>query len=543
MQTYPWRRVVIRVAIAFLILILALALNRYYSFYASFDQGIFNQVFWNNLHGQLFQSSLSSSLSTNVVQDGQLPEVFYRRLGQHFTPALLLWLPLYALFPSPATLTVLQVVLVASAGLVLYALARQYLSPRFSVAIALSYYTANAVIGPTLGNFSDLCQIPLFVFSLLLALEKRHWLAFSLLALLVLAIREDAGVVLFGIGSYLTLSKRHPRIGLALCSLSFLYMAYLTTQVMPQFSQDIPRRFLVQRFSQFASSEETSSLELIWGILSRPWLLIAELLSPWPKTLQYMLGHWLPLLFIPIVSPAAWLMASFPLAQILLQTGDGALTINLRYALTAIPGLFYGTILWLAHHPNLPKRPLKHLWIACISLSLLFSLTSNQHQSLAFVAPESFRPWVYLSLPQQWQHARNIRTLLRQIPPQASVSATTTLVPPLSSRREVLRFPALKLRNDAQQDIRVNYIVADLWQPQQYQAAFKNQRKSLQFLVPELEQHLAGGEYGLANFKQGVLLLQKGIDSDPTALLNWHTYRQELDPILQSASNLQSASK
>lgn len=540
LQNYPWRRLAIGFAIAFFVSILTLALNRYYSFYSSFDQGIFNQVFWNGIHGRFFQSSLSSSLSTNVVLEGQLPEVFYRRLGQHFTPALLLWLPLYSLFPNAATLTVLQVTLIASAGIVLYFLARHHLNAPLSILVIASYYTANAVIGPTLGNFSDLCQIPLYVFGLLLAMEKRQWWLFSLLTVLILAVREDAGVVLFGIGCYLVMSKRYPRIGLAICSLSFVYMVCITTWVMPLFSQDIPRRFLVQRFSQFTNGEEASSLDILWGIVSRPWRLIIELLSPVPKTVQYLLGQWLPLAFIPVISPAAWIVACFPLAQILLQQGDGALTINLRYAITVVPGLFYGAILWLAQHPEIGKKHFKRIWLACISLSLLFSLTSNPHQALYFAAPESFRPWVYMSLPKQWNHTSHIRLLLNQIPDNASVSATTYLVPALSSRREVLRFPGLALIDDARQQIQVDYIVADLWWLQQYQAAFKSKRQSLQTLVPAIEQLLARGEYGLIDFKQGVVLFQRAVRSEPTATAAWRIYRQEINSILQQPNDKNS---
>ena len=60
---------------------------------------------------------------------GKSPDVSYHRLGQHFTPALLLWLPIYYLFPHSATLTVLQTTFVTVAGLVLFALARIYLEP------------------------------------------------------------------------------------------------------------------------------------------------------------------------------------------------------------------------------------------------------------------------------------------------------------------------------------------------------------------------------------------------------------------------------
>ncbi len=160
-------------AIAFFSLTLGLTLHRHFTFYSSYDQGIFNQVFWNGIHGNWFQSTLSSQLSTNVIHAGEVPYVGYHRLGQHFTPALLLWLPIYYLFPYPATLTVLQVTFVTAAGLVLYSLARLYLDSAIATLITISFYGANAIVGPTLGNFHDISQIPLFIFSLLLAMEQK----------------------------------------------------------------------------------------------------------------------------------------------------------------------------------------------------------------------------------------------------------------------------------------------------------------------------------------------------------------------------------
>ena len=151
-------------AIAFFICTLGLTLHRHFTFYSSYDQGIFNQVFWNSTHGNWFESTLSSQLSTNVIHGGEVPDVAYRRLGQHFTPALLLWLPIYYLFPHPATLTVLQVVFVTAAGLVLFALARVYLEPAIASLITISFYGANAIIGPTLGNFHDISQMPSIYF-------------------------------------------------------------------------------------------------------------------------------------------------------------------------------------------------------------------------------------------------------------------------------------------------------------------------------------------------------------------------------------------
>lgn len=94
--------------------VLALALHRYYSFYASYDHGLFNQIFLNNLHGQFFQSSLSGANAFSALAGEKVPSVAAVHFGQHFVPDFLLWLPFYALCPAPVTLVVLQVSLMTA---------------------------------------------------------------------------------------------------------------------------------------------------------------------------------------------------------------------------------------------------------------------------------------------------------------------------------------------------------------------------------------------------------------------------------------------
>ncbi|HIK30786.1 MAG TPA: DUF2079 domain-containing protein [Oscillatoriales cyanobacterium M59_W2019_021] len=534
----PWFRLMLAGAIAFFGFCLILVVHRYYTFYASYDQGIFNQVFWNNAHGRFFQSSLSSSLSTNVIHAGEVPEVFYHRLGQHFTPALLLWLPIYALFPSPLTLSVLQVVLVTAAGIVLYFLARQHVESPVAAFMTLSFYAANAILGPTLGNFHDICQIPLFVFSLLLAMEKRWWWLFWLLVPVILLVREDAGIGLFGIGVYLVLSRRYPRTGLALCTLSFGYMVLLTTAIMPLFSEDISKRFMLERFGQYApGKEEASSVDIIWGILSNPFRLVGELVTPVDRTLLYLLGQWLPLAFVPAISPAAWAIAGFPLFKLFIGKGETVLSINIRYAMTVVPGLFYGAILWWsAHSFRFKKVAFRRFWVGCMVLSVMITLVSNPNRTLSFVIPDSFQPRVFVPLTSQWKHASQLYPLLAQIPPDASVTATTYLIPHLSSRRELLRLPMLELRDDSGQVVRVDYAIADLWQLRQYLPAFKVDRELFQTIVPQISNLIGTGEYGVLDFRDGAVLLQRGIASNADALAAWQAFVEETAPLLSHKS-------
>ena len=541
------KKAVIYCAIAFFIVTLTLTLHRHFSFYSSYDQGIFNQVFWNGTHGNFFQSTLSSQLSTNVIHSGEVPYVGYHRLGQHFTPALLLWLPIYYLFPYPATLTVLQVIFVTAAGLVLYPLARIYLKPAIATLITASFYGANAVVGPTLGNFHDLSQIPLFMFSLLLAMERRCWWLFTISAICTLTVREDSGITLFGVGVYLILSRRYPRIGLAVCLGSFLYVLGVTNLVMPLFSSDISQRFMLENFGQYAEGNQASTLEIMLNMVTHPQKLLVELFSPFFSTLKYLLGQWLPLAFIPVVAPAAWALAIFPLLQLFLSQGDLVLSISIRYAISVTPGLFYGSILWWAGQgfgnvnqaitqckPRQLRPQFRRFWIFCICLSLFFTVTSNPSQTFYFLIPDSIKPLVYISAPEQWQRSQNINHLLAKIPANASVSATSFIIPHVSSRREVIRLPGLEIRGDNQEIHQVDYLIADLGIMERYQVVFSNYGTDLKVITQLIQQVIKTQEYGVIGFERGVILLQKGVNSKPEAMNAWQAYLIKIKPIIDS---------
>ena len=525
----------------FFVLCLTFVLYRHLTFYSSYDQGIFNQVFWNGIHGRFFQSSLSSQLSTNVVHAGESIDVSYHRLGQHFTPALLLWLPLYAIYPHASTLAVLLVIFIASAGLVLYALAREHLNPQLSRWVVYGYYGANAVVGPTLCNFHDISQIPLFMFTLLLAMEKKCWWLFSLMSVLIVLVREDSGITLFGVGVYLILSRRYPKIGLAVCVFSFSYILILTNVIMPLFSEDIAKRFMLERFGQYTTADEATTLDIIWGMLSQPWILIDQLVSPVGKTLRYIMGQILPFALIPAVSPTAFMVAGFPLFKLLIAEGNLVLSINVRYAMSVVPGLCYGTILWLSgqrfnnfwrpissYQPRSLSPFFKKFWLTCISISLLVTILASPNRTFYYLIPESIDPWVYVSLPQQWQRSQQIREVLRQIPEDASVSATTYLVPHVSSRREVIRLDAIEMLNDDRELITVDYIVADLWHLMRYQIDSNGDRRILQSHVSKIERLLDSKDYGLIDFRDGVVLLKENVESKTELLPQWLDFAQQV---------------
>lgn len=524
------RRRVLAGAVAFALVGLALQVWRLEVLQASMDQGIFLQVLGNGLRGHPFESTLSSQLSTNVIHAGQLPALGYHRLGQHFTPILVLWMPLVGLLGSWA-LPLIQVGLMTAAGLVLYRLARQRLEPGPASWIALSFFGANAVLGPTWGNFTDLCQLPLAIFLLLLGLEQRNrWLILAA-GLAVPLIREDTGVLLVGVG--LWLAVRQPRrwpLALALALWGGGWVLLSTNVLMPLFSDDNARRFMVENFGQYIPGrEEASSLEVLRQVVQQPLVLLRELVSPPRQTLTYLAGQGLPLLFVPLISLDAWLLMGLPLLGLLLAQGDNnPLSIHLRYTLLVVPGLFAGTIIWWQRQPALwQNRRVRRLWAAGVALSLLFTVGGNPNRSLSWLMPDSIRPWVYSSPLRQWQHGQRARFVLAQVPPEASVAASTPLIPPLALRPVLVRFPEhTTYQNRAGQALPVDWIVVDLDWMRRYSVAFRKERQALRASLRELDS--LEGRYGIQRLEDGVLLLQRGNANDPEALERWQNLQHQL---------------
>jgi len=513
----------------FAVVMLGLQLWKSWVLLAGYDQGIFQQVAWNSLHGRWFESSLSSQLSTNVVHAGELPFVGYERLGQHFTPTLLLWAPLLGVFGA-AALPVVQVGLITAAGLVLHRLAAPRLPARTANWLVIAFFAGNALIGPTLGNFSDLCQLPLAVFVLMLGLLESRWALTVAGALLMPLIREDTGVILVAIGLWLLVRSRERwRLALVLIAWGGGWVVVCTNVLMPLFSDDNSKRFMVENFGQYLGADPdkgSSSLGVLKRVFSQPVLLVQQLIDPPGKTLRYLLGHSLPFLFVPLISLDTWLLAGPSLLGLFLAQGtNDPLAITIRYTWLVVPGFALGALFWWERRAVPSPGPRVRLaWGAALTLSLLLTVTSNPHRSLSMVMPDSIDPWLYSSPAQQWVHGLRAREALKVIPETDSVAANTPLVPLLAQRRAIVRFPyTTNYLDQNRQEQRVQWVAVDLSLLERYGVAFRRDwrqhKKSLAWIEDNRQ------AYTPQAIRDGVVVLQRQgprhpiLDKELSALL------------------------
>ena len=309
-------------------------------------------------------------------------------------------------------------------------------------------------------------------------------------------------------------------------------MVLVTTVVMPSFSTDSSKLYLGTYFSKFVKTNNPTSLEVLWGIITHPKELLQSLLTPIDRRFAYLFQQWLPLVFVPAISLPAWIMVAPPLLVILLQEKSRAVVIHLHYAWTLVPGIFYGTILWWSQHQDRFKLRFRRLWAGCIGLSIALLIITNVNLAFSFLIPDSINPWhFYTSLPRQWEHANGLRSLISTIPPTASVAGTDYLVPHLSDRREVVALPVVQIKNDQGVAIPIDYAIADFYivQPRHKAMRTKSRMRGTMGAIDQLSQ--AG--YGIIDLNDRVVLLQRGVASKPEALAGWIKLRDEISPRLQ----------
>jgi len=383
--------------------------------------------------------------------------------------------------------------------------------------ITVAFYCANAVVAPTLSNFTDLCQLPLLVFALLYGLKTNRTVLWIISALLIPLIREDTGVVLASIGLWLAIRDQQRRtIGIVFVITGLAWVGIVTNVLMPIFGDDNSKRFMVSNFGQFApNAESASSFDIAKKVFAQPLTLLRELVSPPGDTLMYFLGMGLPLLFVPLISADALLMASLPLLGLLLARGSNdPLSINIRYTFLVVPGLFAGTSMWWRSRQNLfNSRKLRNVWAGCIALSLIFAIAGNQNRSFSFLIPDSIHPWVYQSPLQQWEHGVKARNALQSIPENASVSANTNLIPWLAQRQVLVRFPHGTEYQDINKEIySVDWVAIDLKTLAHFSEAFSRDRKRLKKSLEWLDAN--SSIYQVQSIEDGVVVLNRNGKTD-----------------------------
>ena len=409
----------------------ALSVLRHTAFVTGrFDLGNMVQAVWSTAHGDPLQMT---DLNGDQIS----------RLAAHVDPILILFAPLWWIWPSPNMLLVVQAVALALGALPVFWLARKHLrSGRAGVGFALAYLLYPATGWLALNEFHPVAlATPLLLFAFWY-LDEDRLLPFAAFALAACACKEEIPLVVAGFGIWYALTRKRWAVGAAIAVAAAAWSAIAIGVVIPHYNAGAESDFY-GRYSEVGGSAGG----ILKTAVAHPGRIIEAAFSS--RDLHYLWQLVAPLAGLCLLSPIVLIAALPELAINLLSATTTQTSIHIHYTAGLIAPLVIAAVFGAARFP----RHAGPLGMVVVATALL----ANFH-----LGP--IPGWRHVPGGQQFQataarvtdHDRIAERALERIPDNAVVSATNTLGAHLSARRRVLSFPFLE---DA------TWIAADETQP------------------------------------------------------------------------------
>jgi uncharacterized membrane protein len=394
---------------------------------ARFDLGNMVQAVWNTAHGHL--------LEITSLQGEQIS-----RLGAHVDPILVVFAPLWWLWPSPDLLLTGQAVAVALGALPVFWLARKHLaSERAALGFALVYLLLPAVEWLTLNEFHPVAlATPLLLYAFWY-LDEDRLVPFALTAVAASLCKEEIALVVAGYGLWYALARLRRRTGLVIAAAGLAWSAFAVEVVLPHFNHGAASSFYA-RYGEVGGSPGG----VLRTAVTHPWELVTTAGTHW----QYLLHLGLPLAGLFFLSPLVLVAAVPDLALNLLSKTSTQQSIHFHYTAGLLAPLVVASVLGAARL----RRPVTVATVAVgVALVSNFVLGAIPLWRL-FPEGETYGSLATRVTP----HDRIAERAVALIPSGAVVSSTNSLGAKLSARRRVLSFPTIQ---DA------TWIAADETQP------------------------------------------------------------------------------
>ncbi len=461
---------------------------KYLSFNATgLDLGVFNQALSTTIHGQGFFKETPDLIAN--------PSSSF--FGIHFSPLLLLIIPLYFIFPSPILLLVLQSVAIACASIPIYFISMKTLGSRLAasayVLIYLLYAPMNWV---NWFDFHPEAFFPLFVLSSFwfwISGKIRWYLLFGILALSVieyvqvlvgsLALVQIAWAVKRRLGKQMF----HASFGLLVASVAWLVLALQVIGYVN--SLRVPGQWNKLGPGTFGP---------LVALFTRPGVFVSAFFDDWGAKTQYLWKSLAPFSFtspfdLLVLLVFLWIIPAF------LSSVPAYYSIGFQYAAFVSPFLILSSIRGLSRLRRfkiIRGRGVQYL----SSITLLIVI-------IMWFSLSPLGPWPGNRLPQLNSHTSVLYSIIEEIPPGASVLTQNDIFPQLSSRENAYLFP------DPSGEATTDYIIGDMtsrWFLYSPRSQLNPGR-----MVEVVNSAIQSGRYGIIAFVDGVVLLKHGFAGLP----------------------------
>lgn len=396
---------------------------RYQKGYNIHDMFIFENSFWNTLHGRIFWNFYE----------------FGNHLGVHFSPGLFLLFPFYALVPKPHTLLFLQSAAIALAGIPLFSLSRKILKDDLSsFLVTLSYWCYAPTLGAAFSGFHETPFALPFLFAFFWAWESRRNRLFWVFVILSLVWKETFSLIFLFLGISFLFRSQFRKTGLHLVILSLAWIVWSFFIIMPLLRGAQVSSSLIQY--RFPKEIGHSFQEIFVNFFRNPGFFIRFAFQK--EKAFYLLQLLIPLLFLPFFH-------SLLLFPILPQLGENLLSRYLfgasllkHYTAPMIPFLFYAFLKSITRIQTFiekrkidNKRAIRLITLFMLLVCIFMIFTSEVYVYIFKGERNKDEVWHYLS-PEELESAREMGS---KVPENASFAVSGHLAK-YFARRKVICF-------------------------------------------------------------------------------------------------------
>ena len=382
-----------------------------------FDLGNMVQAVWSTAHGHLLQV-------TNL-HDAQIS-----RLAAHVDPILVVFAPLWWIWPSPSLLLTAQALAVALGALPLFWLARKHTgSERAALGFSLAYLLFPATEWMTLNEFHPVSlACPLLLFAIWY-LDEDRLLPFACFAALAALTREEVPLVIAGLGIWYAIGRRRWLAGGTIAAAGVAASAIAIQVVIPHFHG--AESSFYGRYDAVGGS----AAGIVEKVFTDPGRLLSVAFDH--RGTHYLINLLLPMAALALLAPLL-LVALIPeLALNLLSSVDAQSSIHYHYVAAEIPILFAAAAIGAGKLGR---------WAGTAgTLVVLTAILGNY-----WLGPIPL--WRFVPGGQTFQaksahisrHDRIAARMLKLISATAPVTATNSLGAHLSERKRIFSFPYLR---------------------------------------------------------------------------------------------------
>ncbi len=406
--------------VAFFLFVCAWTIGRVYSFSSpTFDFGIFSQMFY-------YMKKCGLPMTT-VERDGLLSH-----FAVHVSPAYYFMLPLYLIFPTPATLQAAQAAVLASAVIPLWKIGRHHgLTGVQRMLVCAALLLLPAYSGGTGYDIHENCFLTPWLLWLFYGIDTKNKRITALFAVLVLMVKEDAAVYVAVIGLWLIVTavlpfsdreSREQNREMLLTGIALFLGSAAVFAVVTGYLAGSGDGLMTNRYNNLLYDGASPLFAIVKAILLFPMKIIYECADPNKR--EFLLLTWIPILGLPLMTRhyERFLLLIPYLLVNLIPDYSYQHDILFQYTFGSNACLMYLTVRNMAEW--------KAEWKRTVCLAAAAAVCAGFFGSV--VVPKAIR--YPIRAGENWAYYEEIRNVLDQIPKEAPVTATTFYTAHLSQR-------------------------------------------------------------------------------------------------------------